>query len=260
MATDIYPMWGESSGPIAQQAYQWANLNYANQGGNIARRQDFDRQDIANQQNYFQMERAIEAEDARRQEQARIEAERLALAQGESLRRNYQFGQEQALKKSEFDIGQAFREKQLKAGIESDRLRYAPLPEPKPEDIVAELNAYVADMRAKTAPEKFNHDAVAGLRVKLPASIQSDVYYNPADFQFHFSKPAATGIGEARRAEAYSFSPTTGTTPPPVAAAAQVSAPPAMQGEFLIMKNPQGRNVRVRFDQINKARALGYYE
>lgn len=115
MAYDIYPMWGEGSAAIVPQAYNFVAMNYANQGGNIARRQDFDRQDIANRQNYFQMQRAVEAEDAHRQQVARQEAERLALAHGESLRRNYQFAQDQS-----------FREKQLKAGIESDKLRYAP--------------------------------------------------------------------------------------------------------------------------------------
>ncbi len=234
MPNDIYPAWGESSAVIAPQLYNWAQLNYANQGGNIARRQDFDRQDIANQQNYFQQQRAIEAEDAQRQAQAEAQAERLALAHGESARRNYEFGQSMDLEKKRLaqqDAATKLKYSPDLAGIEAEhKSAVAKLFMGKGEghgmtdDEIALLTGAPADLVAKTAepfrlqfpdkavealnnqtalmrlknPDKFDLEAqqgaVEGLKLRLPPALRDRVTYDHDSHEWTLLPPAAARV------------------------------------------------------------------
>ena len=220
MTSNNYPVWGESSSAIAPQIYNWAQQSYAQQNANIGRQTDVDRQAIANANNYYQFARANEVEDARRQQEAASQTYNRQLAFDEIRRReaadrmNYEFANKdlaaraavktQAEKDREKQNLQA-GESQLVADIETgkypdashDQLatmygipvaRVKVLAEPGraryEQRALDNLNIDAATMRAKTDPKKLNLAAIEGLKVKLPASLRTQVYFNPKTFLF----------------------------------------------------------------------------
>lgn len=156
MPTDLYPMWGESSAAIAPQMYNFAAMNYGNQNANIARRQAFDQQDIANRQNYFQQQREMEREDANRQLAAQELARREASDQGRIAQGAYQFratladsaarlAEEKRLHNLQYGTGSGFENDQTASKIASD------LQANKIWDVTPERGATLYN----TTPEKF---------------------------------------------------------------------------------------------------------
>ena len=53
-----------------------------------------------------------------------------------------------------------------------------------PDKMVAQLNSKVANIVAKTAPDKMNWEGIAGLKADLPVSVQPMVRWSPAERRF----------------------------------------------------------------------------